>query len=260
MTWKAKTTAVHKLFKICANLPVFPVGSGKEPANSLVATTSLVLRSPADSGLSAGWRSVRTRVYSRDDQHRENVRSGTRAKGSYMLSNYSIRRPVRIGFALFFAAFAATTSHARARHSDNVVRIQKQGFSAGHRFGHYIATHKFPLVVDAVVVLANAADAASTVRATHYCPTCKDYALGVNPSPAKTWGELMGFSAGLVAFNHLAYHHYREEGTDPSWMGQRFFVLMFSVPVTIRAASDVRDNVQIGPPSADLARRRLMAH
>lgn len=123
----------------------------------------------------------------------------------------------------------------------------------------YIGTHKLPLAVDTLVVLANAADAASTLRAAHYCPTCIDYALGRNPSPTKTWGELMGFSAGLVAFNQVAYHHYRDGGPEPSWGGQKFFVLMFSVPVIIHAAADVRDNVQIGPPGADLARKRLVA-
>lgn len=177
-----------------------------------------------------------------------------------MLSKYWICKTVGVAFGLFLATVAVTPSHAGGRHGDNVIRIRKHEFSTGRRISRYIATHKFPLVIDAVVVLANAADAASTLRASHYCPTCIDYALGPNPSPAKTWGELMGFSAGLVAFNQLAYHHYREDGTDPSWMGQKFFVLMFSVPVIVHAAADVRDNVQIGPPGANLARRRLMAH
>jgi hypothetical protein len=177
-----------------------------------------------------------------------------------MAGKHWICRTVRVGFALLLAALAATTSHARGGRGDRVIGIREDRFSTGRRIGHYIATHKFPLVVDTVVVLANAADAASTLRAAHYCPTCIDYTFGRNPSPAKTWGELMGFSAGLVGFNQLAYHHYREEGTDPSWMGQKFFVLMFSAPVIVHAAADVRDNVQIGPPGADLARQRLMAH
>jgi len=177
-----------------------------------------------------------------------------------MVSKRWMCRTAKVGFGLFLAALAATPGQARGGHGDSVIRIRKYHFSTGRRISHYLVTHKFPLVVDAVVVLANAADAASTLRAAHYCPTCIDYALGRNPSPAKTWGELMGFSAGLVAFNQLAYHHYREEGTDPSWMGQKFFVLMFSVPVIAHAAADVRDNVQIGPPGADLARQRLMAH
>jgi hypothetical protein len=174
-----------------------------------------------------------------------------------VVRNDWICRSIRIGFGLLLSAILAVPSYARGK--GGVIGIRDRHFSAGRAVGHYIATHKFPLVVDSLVVLANAADAASTLRAAHYCPTCIDYSLGRNPSPAKTWGQLMGFSAGLVAFNQLAYHHYREEGTDPSWMGQKFFVLMFSIPVIVHGAADVRDNVEVGPPGADLARKRLMA-
>ncbi|HEX5425896.1 MAG TPA: hypothetical protein VFW94_20275 [Candidatus Acidoferrales bacterium] len=162
-----------------------------------------------------------------------------------------------LAFALLCSA--AAPIQARGRRSTEVIATREQTFSAPRAIGHYIGTHKLPLAVDALVVLANAADAASTLRAAHYCPSCIDYALGRNPSPAKTWGELMSFSAGLVAFNQLAYHHYREGGPEPSWGGQKFFVLMFSVPVIIHAAADVRINVQVGPSSTDLARKRLMA-
>lgn len=176
-----------------------------------------------------------------------------------MARKYRVGRIARLGFVLFLVAVAATSSYAGGRRTNNVIDVREQHFSAVRAVGHYIGTHKFPLVVDTMVVLANAADAASTLRAAHYCPTCIDYALGRNPSPVKTWGELMGFSAGLVAFNQAAYHHYRAEGSDPSWVGQKFFVLMFSAPVLLHAAADVRDNVQVGPPGADIARKRLMA-
>lgn len=167
-------------------------------------------------------------------------------------------RTVWLGIGLLLAVLAPTPSHAGGRHSDRIVGIHEHRFSMGRQIGHYVMTHKFPLIADTVVVLANAADAASTLHAAHNCPTCIDYALGRNPSPTKTWGELMGFSAGLVAFNHLAYHHYREEGTDPSWMGQKFFVLAFSGPVIIHAAADVQNNVRIGPSGANRARQRLI--
>lgn len=176
-----------------------------------------------------------------------------------MATKYRVGRIVRLGFGLLIGATAATSSYAGGKHNNSIIGVQEHRFSAARAVGHYIRTHKFPLVVDSLVVLANAADAASTLRAAHYCPTCIDYALGRNPSPVKTWGELMGFSAGLVAFNQLAYHHYRAEGSEPSWGGQKFFVVMFSAPVIIHAAADVRDNVQVGPPGADLARRRLIS-
>ncbi|MGH9736204.1 MAG: hypothetical protein ACRD8A_16625 [Candidatus Acidiferrales bacterium] len=174
-----------------------------------------------------------------------------------MARNYPV--VVRLICGVFLAAIAATSSYGGGKRVNNVISVQEHRLSAAHAVGHYIRTHKFPLVVDSLVVLANAADAASTLRAAHYCPTCIDYALGRDPSPTKTWGELMGFSAGLVAFNQLAYHHYRAEGSDPSWGGQKFFVVMFSAPVIVHAAADVRDNVQVGPPGAGLARRRLMS-
>lgn len=176
-----------------------------------------------------------------------------------MAGKHWIRKPGRFGIGLFLAGFLASPSHARGRHGDNVVGIQEHRFSAGRRIGHYIVTHKFPLIADTVVVLANAADAASTLHAAHNCSTCIDYAFGRNPSPVRVWGQLMGFSAGLVAFNQLAYHHYRLDGTDPSWGGQKFFVAAFSIPVVLHATADVRSNVQVGPTGADLARRRLMA-
>lgn len=169
-----------------------------------------------------------------------------------------IYRTVMFVVGLVLAALAPTASHAGGRHNNEVFGIREHRFSAGRAIGHYVMTHKFPLIIDSVVVLANAADAASTLHAAHNCPTCIDYALGPNPSATKTWGTLMSFSAGLVAFNHLAYHHYREDGTDPSWVGQKFFVLAFSIPVVVHAAADVNQNAQIQPSSANLARQRLI--
>lgn len=170
----------------------------------------------------------------------------------------SSQRVAGVTCGLFLAVLGAIPCRAQSEYRKPIIATGRCRFCAVRSVGRYVGTHKFPLVVDTVVVLANAADAASTLHAAHNCPTCIDYGLGRNPSPARTWGELMAFSAGMVAFNQMAYHHYREGGTDPSWGGQKFFVLAFSVPMILHATVDVRDNVNVQPTPAELARRRLM--
>lgn len=170
-----------------------------------------------------------------------------------------IRRGLRVGavsvaLALLFAVFASTSSQAQEGPGadSDVGPLHKKGAFQG--IGHYIRTHKVCLIADAAVVLGNSADAASTVRAAHYCPTCEDFALGRNPSPAKVWLNLTAFSALVVTMNHLSYHHYRQGGTDADKIGQKFFVGVFSIPTVIHAIADTETNVKIGPPGPDVLR------
>lgn len=172
-------------------------------------------------------------------------------------------RTMMVGLGFLLLVLGIGPSPARAQGDDDVIRTREHHLPIAHAVGHYVKTHKFPLVIDAMVVAANAADAATTLSAAHRCPTCTDNAFGRNPSPLKTWGVLMGFSAGLIAFNHVAYHHYRNDGPEPNWVGQRFFVVMFSGPVAIHAVADVRNNLQVRttPETAQAqARARLLRH
>ncbi len=73
-----------------------------------------------------------------------------------------------------------------------------------NRFIHYVKTHKTVLVLDTLVVFAQAADAASSVHC-QTVPGCveSNSTLGRHPSPAATWGLTMGYAGTLVAANHV---------------------------------------------------------
>jgi hypothetical protein len=176
-----------------------------------------------------------------------------------MRRQQTARRIRRLAVTLLITAFASITCRAQTYGPSEERESVRQPVL--HHIGHYIRTHKFPIIVDSFAVLANAADASSTLRAARYCPTCQDDALGRNPTPAKTWFELMGASALLVTFNHVAYHHYRAGGSDPDWVGQHFFVLVFSIPIVVHGIADVQENAETGPHDphdTELARRGLM--
>jgi hypothetical protein len=148
---------------------------------------------------------------------------------------------------------------ATARSQEQFGNSDKPALRASipHRVVHYIGTHKLPLAASAAVVLANSADAVSTLHVERYCPTCIDYSLGPRPSPAKVWFNTQLGSAFIVPFNLLAHHHYDKNGPEPDKFGQKFFVFMFSIPLAIHGAADADDNAQIGPHNADVLRQRL---
>lgn len=165
----------------------------------------------------------------------------------------------RIALKGSLAVLAAVCAAMPCRGQEQLESSDKPALKASflYRAAHYIRTHKLPLAAGAVVVLANSADAASTLRAERYCPTCMDYSLGRHPSPAKVWFNTQLSSAFVVPFNLLAYHHYGEAGSEPDKGGQKFFVALFSIPFAIHGAMDTVDNTQIGPHGADVLRQGL---
>jgi hypothetical protein len=110
------------------------------------------------------------------------------------------------------------------------------------RVGHYITTHKTVLVLDTLIVFAQAADAASSVHCQHVSPQgCieRNSLLGPHPSPAAAWGLSMGYASSLVAANHLwwwATGKWNEKDLRPL-MG------MWVAPVAVFQVFNVKDNV-----------------
>jgi hypothetical protein len=117
--------------------------------------------------------------------------------------------------------------------------------AAGHT-AHYVLTHKLPLLADTIDVLGAGADAESTIWAEHHCGACVDEGLfGNNPTRVQAWAQA-GIGPALgIAMNHLAYHHYRKGGDDPSVGGQRFWTAFFTVPIAVHAYADTIDNVKV---------------
>jgi len=169
------------------------------------------------------------------------------ALGGFNLKPYA--RVMLVWVALLTSCRTAQSQEARR---DPRVRLS--------HVARYIRTHKVPLVADVAVVLANSADAVSTLRAERYCPTCIDYSLGRHPSPAKVWFNTQLSSVVVVPFNHLAYHHYGESGPEPDKFGQKFFVALFSIPTVIHGAADTDDNAQFGPHSTGPVQNNLSGY
>lgn len=128
---------------------------------------------------------------------------------------------------------------------------------------HYIKTHKNALVADSVAILSGVADGYTTRWAERKCPTCQDQGIfGAHPSAAGAYGESLIGPAIDVAFIHLAYHHYRQGGDDPSTGGQVFFSWMLTVPIAYHSYADVEDNIGAvnDYESRNAARMRVSAH
>lgn len=188
------------------------------------------------------------------------VRLRSISKGGLVTQRRRAGRALRRSLALLLSVCAPLCCHGQEQPGSSDQPALRASFL--YRAGHYIRTHKLPLAAGAAVVLANSADAVSTLRAERYCPTCPDYSLGRDPSPAKVWFNTQLSSALVVPFNLLAYHHYGEEGPEPDKGGQKFFVALFSIPFVIHGIADTLDNTQIGPHNAAniaIARRRLLS-
>jgi hypothetical protein len=75
---------------------------------------------------------------------------------------------------------------------------------AQNRVWQYIKTHKIVLTADAALILARAANAASSVHCQSISRGCveENSTIGKHPSPTATWGYAMGSAAILVTANH----------------------------------------------------------
>jgi len=115
------------------------------------------------------------------------------------------------------------------------------------RIGSYVAHHKVPLAADALLLIAGAKEADSTLRAQRLDPTNPDQGFWLHPNRAQAYTQSMIGSGMAIAMNHLAYWHYAHSMPDgtPDKAGQRFFVAMFSGPMVIHSCADIAENEEV---------------
>jgi hypothetical protein len=75
------------------------------------------------------------------------------------------------------------------------------------RVWHFAGHHKELLAADAIAIMAEAADSASSVHCQRI-PGCTETnsQLGRHPSELSTWGQSMGLSSLLIAGNAVIWH------------------------------------------------------
>jgi hypothetical protein len=99
---------------------------------------------------------------------------------------------------LFFAALPARAQEREAL---------RPAFPA--RVAGYVKTHKELLLADTILILAESADAASSVHCQKVAPTgCveRNIILSHHPNEVDTWSVALGMNAGmLIALNHLIW-------------------------------------------------------
>jgi hypothetical protein len=108
------------------------------------------------------------------------------------------------------------------------------------RFIHYVKTHKVILVADTLLIMAEAADAASSVHC-QTVPGCVEQngTLGRHPSVAATWGWTMGAAGVLVTANHVwwwATNKYDSKDLRP-------LMFLWNAPLVITQVFNVKNNV-----------------
>jgi hypothetical protein len=123
--------------------------------------------------------------------------------------------------------------------------------------GHYVKTHKELLIMDAVVVLPISAEAASTVHCIHVSPFCNESneLLGRRPSAGAVWGLALGYSAGIITANHLAWRALNDPETWPRW---RHLPFAWDTLVAVKSSLAVKHNVNFADQLQSEARKRLM--
>lgn len=126
------------------------------------------------------------------------------------------------------------------------------------RFGHYCKTHKELLLMDSVVLLPVAAEAASTVHCLHVSPSCNESneLLGRRPSTGAVWGLALGYSAGIITANHLAWRALNDPETWPRW---RHLPFAWDTFAAVKSSFAAKHNVDFAEKLQSEARKRLMS-
>jgi len=125
------------------------------------------------------------------------------------------------------------------------------------KFGRYVTTHKELLLMDGLVVLPVSAEAASTVHCLHVSPFCKESneLLGRRPSTGAVWGLALGYSAGIITANHLAWRALNDPETWPRW---RHLPFAWDTFAAVKSSFAVKHNVDFAEKLQSEARMRLM--
>jgi len=142
------------------------------------------------------------------------------------------------------ATFCAVLPHAAFAGDGNdrnsaIISARSRADGPLHKVWHYVSTHKELLAVDAIIIAAWSADAASTVHDEHNCPSCieTNSVLGPHPSERAIWLYASGWSALQTTLNHLAWHY----APDPVL---RHIVWIPAIVTATNELSNVRNNVQ----------------
>jgi len=94
------------------------------------------------------------------------------------------------------------------------------------KIGRYICTHKEILISDTMQVLAEGADAASTVHCQHVSHLCieSNGVVGPHPSNGAAWSFAEGMAVGLIISQRLFW--WQANKVDPE---ARHIILMFPI-------------------------------
>ena len=121
---------------------------------------------------------------------------------------------------------------------------QVERVSGASRIVHYVKTHKALLLSDAVIIAAQAADAASSVHCQKIRPVpCIDSSptLGKHPTELATWGQDMGLAAFIVTADHGAVWL---SNSDPEHYGAyRHFIWLPTIGIAGIEGPTVWNNV-----------------
>jgi hypothetical protein len=122
------------------------------------------------------------------------------------------------------------------------------------KIGHYIRTQKELLISDAILVLAESADAGSTVHCQHVSRGCieTNSIIGPHPSNAATWADAEVTAVGLIVLLHCFW--WQANKVDPE---ARHLVLLFPIVDGIATYWSVTGNVEAAN-QLENARSRVM--
>jgi hypothetical protein len=134
---------------------------------------------------------------------------------------------------------------------------QERSLSLFGKLGRYVKTHKELLLMDSLVVLPVSAEAASTVHCLHVSPFCNESneLLGRRPSTGAVWGLALGYSAGIITANHLAWRALNDPETWPRW---RHLPFAWDTFAAVKSSLAVKHNVDFAEKLQSEARKRIM--
>jgi hypothetical protein len=123
------------------------------------------------------------------------------------------------------------------------------------RIAHYIRTHKELLIADAIILLAQSADAGSTAHCQHVSPLCIETngVIGPHPSNGAAWADAEVTAVELIVALHLFWWQANKVNPDA-----RHIVLVFPVVDGISEYCTVTGNVAAAN-RLENARSRVMA-
>lgn len=110
---------------------------------------------------------------------------------------------------------------------------------AQNRAWHWVTTHKTPLLLSAVVGLAESADAASSIHCQGVSKSCvEDGPVGKHPSKAATWGWASLVIGGTTASNLIWWHQTEKDAKD-----LRPLMFLWNAPLVIMDGITTSNNV-----------------